>query len=204
MLTIIGLGNPGREYQKTRHNTGFMFVDYWAEKEKLSWRNDKFLKSAITGREGLVLVKPSTFMNKSGTAVKMIIDKINQEKLNFTYADQADGSLHFDYVSDTIFGEGIKGIFSDASNQLLVVHDELDLRLGEWKLNKSKSSPLHKGVSSIEDCLKAKDFWRLRIGVDNRLAEERIPGEKYVLQPFTKDELDTLQNAFAKMLEKTA
>jgi PTH1 family peptidyl-tRNA hydrolase len=203
MLTIIGLGNPGREYQNTRHNTGFMFVDYWAEKEKLSWRNEKFLKSAIAGREGLVLAKPSTFMNKSGIAVKKIMDKINQEKLNFTYAEQIDGSLHFDYVSDTIFGEGIKGIFSDASNQLLVVHDELDLRLGEWKLNKSKSSPLHKGVSSIEDYLKAKDFWRLRIGVDNRLVQERIPGEKYVLQPFAKDEIDILQNTFAKMLEKT-
>lgn len=161
------------------------------------------MKSAIAGREGLVLAKPSTFMNKSGIAVKKIMDKINQEKLNFTYAEQIDGSLHFDYVSDTIFGEGIKGIFSDASNQLLVVHDELDLRLGEWKLNKSKSSPLHKGVSSIEDYLKAKDFWRLRIGVDNRLVQERIPGEKYVLQPFAKDEIDILQNTFAKMLEKT-
>jgi Peptidyl-tRNA hydrolase len=149
-----------------------------------------------------MLIKPLTFMNKSGIAVKKIMDKINQEKLNFTYADQVDGSIHFDYVADTIFGEGIKSLFSDASNQLLVVHDELDLKLGEWKLNKGKSSPLHKGVASIEDHLKAKDFWRLRIGIDNRLPEERVPGEKYVLQPFTEKEAGILRNTFARMLEK--
>lgn len=202
MLTVVGLGNPDQKYQNTRHNAGFMFVDYWAEKENLNWKNDKFLKAALTGREGLMLAKPLTFMNKSGIAVKKIMDKINQEKLNFTYAEQADGSIHFDYVADTIFGEGIKGLFSDASNQLLVVHDELDLKLGGWKLNKGKSSPLHKGVASIEDHLKAKNFWRLRIGIDNRLPEERVPGEKYVLQPFTEKEIGVLQNTFAKIFER--
>ena len=83
------------------------------------------------------------------------------------------------------------------NQNLYVVHDELDLRLGSWKLTFGKSSPLHKGVLSVERYLKTPDFWRLRLGIDNRQPENRIAGEKYVLQKFTKKEHEEINHLFS-------
>ncbi|MBL7078049.1 aminoacyl-tRNA hydrolase [Candidatus Shapirobacteria bacterium] len=82
---------------------------------------------------------------------------------------------------------------------LYLAHDELDLKLGEWKLTFGKSSPLHKGVLSVEQYLKTKEFWRLRIGVDNRDSQGRIEGEKYVLQDFPASEKAILLKLFKEI-----
>ena len=83
---------------------------------------------------------------------------------------------------------------------LYIAHDELDLRLGEFKITLGKSSPLHKGVISVEEHLKSKDFYRIRIGVDNRDSENRIAGERYVLQEFNSQEKEILQRVFGKIV----
>jgi len=80
-----------------------------------------------------------------------------------------------------------------------LVHDELDLPLGSWKLSWGRSSPLHKGVLSVEKHLGTSEFWRLRLGVDNRLPEKRIAGEKYVLQNFASGEEEILFSVFEKI-----
>ncbi len=84
--------------------------------------------------------------------------------------------------------------------QLCLVHDELDLPLGSWKLSFGKGSPLHKGVASVEENLGGGSFWRLRLGIDNRPSNQRMPGIKYVLQKFSPREDDI----FSKLVHTLA
>lgn len=85
---------------------------------------------------------------------------------------------------------------------LCVVHDDLDLRLGTFKIQFATGPKIHYGLQSIEQELGTKDFWRVRIGVDNRDPDNRALGEEYVLEDFSKDELETLGNLFPKIWEE--
>jgi len=145
MKLIVGLGNPGSKYHLTRHNTGYMFIDY-------------LLKNDLLDNQTKTL-KPETYMNSSGNAV--------YKKLNF---------------------------YKLTLGNLLVVHDDLDLRLGEYKLQMARGPKLHNGIKSVEQALGSVDFWRLRLGVDNRDEENRTSGENYVLEPFKKSELIILKD----------
>ena len=177
MFIITGLGNPGEKYQDNRHNAGFMFIDYLYNNSEVvkPWKYDKYSQSEISQvtfpmtddrRLTTDLVKPQTYMNKSGDAVKKIIS--NQK--------------------------------SEISN-LFVIHDDLDLVLSNFKIQKGVGPKVHNGISSIEDVLGSKDFWRVRIGVDNR-EDKKISGETYVLQNFTSEEKTTLETTFPKILER--
>ena len=161
---IVGLGNPGNKFKKTRHNVGFMFLNMLADNNKLDWSNSKRFQSQIAKWNSTTLLKPQTYMNKSGIAVQIFCQK-----------------------------NGIKDFKS-----LLVIHDELDLPLGEFKLSFAKSSPSHNGVSSIEEKLGSDQFWRLRIGTENRELKE-ISGKEYVLQRFSQEELDKILAVFVKL-----
>jgi PTH1 family peptidyl-tRNA hydrolase len=81
---------------------------------------------------------------------------------------------------------------------LYLIHDDLDIRLGEYKIQFAKSPKDHKGVSSVMESLNSEDFWHLRIGVDNRAPDSRIDGETYVLQNFLPSELGILNQSIAK------
>ena len=88
--------------------------------------------------------------------------------------------------------------------QLYVVHDDLDIKLGEYKIQRGVGPKLHNGVNSIEEHVHNNQFWRIRIGVDNRTSEKRIPGDIYSLQDFTKQELEMVEKvnkAIIKELE---
>ena len=135
MILIIGLGNPGEEYKKTRHNIGREIVLMLQKKAGLGeFVLDKKWKSEASegkiGKEKIVLLLPDTFMNKSGTAV-------------------APAAKFFKINPKDIF----------------VVHDDADLPLGRAKLSFGKHSAGHKGVESVIRALKTKDFWRFRIGI---------------------------------------
>ncbi len=143
MKLIIGLGNPGKKYAKTRHNAGYILVDK--------------LHSMVSSMTDIVLLKPGTSMNKSGQAVKKLVDS-----------------------------------HKTAMGDLYIIHDDLDIKLGEYKIQKGKGPKDHKGVNSIEDSLGETDFWRIRIGVENRESEKRISGEEYVLQEFDGEELEII------------
>jgi len=82
---------------------------------------------------------------------------------------------------------------------LIVIHDDLDLRLGEFKIQKGKGPKVHNGVNHIEERLGTKDFWRVRIGVDARPLENRIPGDAYVLQNFLPEEKQILSQLFPEI-----
>ncbi|MDI6777715.1 MAG: aminoacyl-tRNA hydrolase [Patescibacteria group bacterium] len=175
---LAGLGNPGSKYQKTRHNAGFMLLDYFFEKfreefEFSHWELKKKLNAEISvGKIGdgkIILFKSQTFMNLSGASV-VAAKKYYKVKLE----------------------------------NIIVAHDEIDLPLGTFRISTGSSSAGHKGVQNIIDALGTKNFTRLRIGVDNRgdkpsfaKASEgkKIPTEKYVLGKFTSSENKKLEIA---------
>lgn len=98
-------------------------------------------------------------------------------------------------------GEAVKKFIQESKikpDELCIVHDDLDIPLGIYKIQLGKGPKLHYGIASIEGSLGTDDFWRVRIGVDNRDIESRIPGEEYVLQDFTPDESVILQNVLKK------
>lgn len=150
MKLIVGLGNPGIKYKKTRHNLGFRVIDELAEKFQSAF-NAEIYEKKIKNQK-IILAKPQTFMNNSGTSVKSI----------------------FDYYKIPI-------------EDILVVHDDIDLPLGEIKVQQGRGAAGHKGVQSIIDSLGSKDFIRMRIGIRPAQAEA-IDTEKFVLQKFTPEE----------------
>ena len=166
MKLIVGLGNPGDEYVNTRHNVGFMLVDRMA---KSSWKQSKNgLLTYSWLRSDVELVKPQTFMNKSGEAVGLVVKK---HKMDL--------------------------------DDVCIVHDDLDIKFGEFKIQKGKGPKIHKGIISVEKVLKGEDFWRVRIGTDNRQGEmKNIPGDKYVLSKFSGSEIGRLDEMFSLIISK--
>jgi len=166
MKLIVGLGNPGSKYIKTRHNIGFMVLDVLAEGEE--WKENKkanclYLKKQINSEE-VELVKPLTFMNNSGKAVNYIKQK------------------HYIKPED-----------------ILVIHDDIDLPLGEIKIQQNRSSAGHKGVQSIIDALGTKDFVRMRIGIrPEQLTQET---EDFVLEKFTPQEQEIIEEKIKRAAE---
>lgn len=85
---------------------------------------------------------------------------------------------------------------------LWVIHDDLDIALGNYKIQKGKGPKEHKGILSIEEKLGKNDFWRVRVGVENRSSDNRIPGEEYVLQDFKREELEKLAPVIDRIVQE--
>ena len=158
MKLIIGLGNPGKKYENTRHNIGFKiieaFIDSSSELSKLN--ENKKLKSFISINHGIILAQPITYMNKSAEA----IDKIA------TY-----------YKID----------WNDPENLFIEIQDDLDLPFGQLKIQKGKGAAGHKGVKSTMEVIPPEIIWRIRIGIAGK-TKDSMPGNAYVLSRFTKEE----------------
>lgn len=105
-----------------------------------------------------------------------------------------------------VSGQVIKKIlktFYVPRSKFYIIHDDLDIPLGKFKIQFAQGPKLHNGIKSIEEALKTKDFWRIRIGIDNRKKENWIEGEKYVLQDFLPEEQQILKaQVFPKILER--
>jgi len=89
------------------------------------------------------------------------------------------------------------------NTDLYIVHDDLDIPLGSYKIQLGIGPKVHNGVNSVETELGTKDFWRVRIGVDNRQADDRTQGEDYVLQNFTDEEKITINEVVVKICKET-
>ena len=164
---IVGLGNPGAEYQDTRHNAGFWFVDRLAQSASATFRHESRFHGEVTRvvlqGQDLWLLKPSTYMNDSGRAVAAM--------------------AHFYRV---------------VPEQILVVHDELDLPPGGIKLKKGGGAAGHNGLKDLLLALDSPDFWRLRVGIGH-------PGQRhevvdYVLHRPAKAEQEAIDAALARAL----
>jgi len=165
MWLIVGLGNPGRKYSKTRHNVGFMVVDALSSKYSIPLKGKS--KNFICGRccidgEDIIFLKPLTFMNRSGVAVKEAIRK-----------------------------------YTNIEN-LIVVHDDLDLDAGIIRIKKDGSAGGHKGIASVIEIIGTKDFLRLKIGIGR---PDRISAEEYVLSPFDKHERPVIKKTIEKAVD---
>jgi PTH1 family peptidyl-tRNA hydrolase len=161
MKIIVGLGNPGKKFEKTRHNLGFMVLDRFARKNKFpKFKMKKEFLATVSekkiGKEKIILVKPQTFMNNSGLAVKRIFEKLRTSNIE------------------------------PLTSNLWVIHDDLDIPFGKIKISFGRGSGGHKGVQSIIDEIGRKDFVRFRIGIGKK--EVGIRKEEFVLEKFSKRE----------------
>jgi len=158
LCMVVGLGNPGEAYAKTRHNTGFMVVDEVSETFSIALDKQKFdARFGIGSVNGvnIVLAKPMAYMNRSGPQVQKIA-----------------------------------GYFRILCEDILVVHDDIDLVFGRLKIKEKGGDGGHRGVRSIIDAFGGGDFTRLRIGVGRPDAERGA--SDYVLGKFTLEERNVL------------
>jgi PTH1 family peptidyl-tRNA hydrolase len=158
-MLIVGLGNPGKEYESTRHNLGFMLIDKLAHEEGISVNSREC--SSLVGR-GVIegartkLVKPQTFMNLSGPAVACLLAKIESESP------------------------------AERIGQLVVVSDDLALPIGKIRIRERGSAGGHNGLKSIIASIGTNEFMRLRIGIQ---PEHPISDSKrFVLDSFARSE----------------
>ena len=157
MNLVVGLGNPGPEYAHTRHNVGFFVVD------------------RIIRELGLAPFVPS-------------------EKFRSQLTRLDDAEHHWFFAKPDTFmnasGEAVGALirfYRLPLESLLIIHDDLDVPLGEVKMVFDRGSAGHNGVSSIIDALGGQGFYRLRIGIGSN-RDNNLPAEDYVLQPFTPEE----------------
>jgi len=157
MKLIVGLGNPGREYNKTRHNVGFMVVDKYLKKignPKLKEKFGGMYYEYFCNNEKIIILKPQEYINLSGMVVKKYVD----------------------YYNITV-------------DDILIVNDDLDLQVGNYKLKPSGSSGGHNGLKNLELNLGTKDYKRLKIGISN---DKSINTADYVLGKFDIVDLEKL------------
>src|SRR6476661_1908293 len=154
-LLVVGLGNPGREYERTRHNAGWLVLDELARRHGGSWRS-KFSGSLAEVRLGdlrLALLKPETYMNDSGRSV----------------------------------GAAVR-FFKVEPEQVLVVHDDVDLEAGRLQARAGGGLAGHNGLRSLAQHLGSQDFLRLRIGIGRPGRGDPRPVADWVLSPFSPEE----------------
>ena len=167
MHLIVGLGNPGKKYEQTRHNSGFIMIDRFAE--ELGVRFKKKKSGALIG-EGeflgakVILAKPQTFMNLSGEAVAKLCKwyKIPLENV-------------------------------------IVVYDDVYIKLGEVRTRLSGSSGGHNGMQNIIDCLGSERIARVRIGIGPSPENQDL--YDFVLGRLSDNELKILEGVYPKVVE---
>ena len=165
MKLVVGLGNPGREYENTRHNVGFSFIDFYLNYKNINsvW-SSKFdglvLQTEING-EKVFFLKPQTYMNLSGNSVKKIMS-------------------YYKILIDDI----------------IIISDDMDLLIGNYKLKLNGSSGGHNGLKNIELCLGTSNYKRMKIGISKN---NNIDMKDYVLGHFSKEDNEILDHLFLEL-----
>ena len=189
MILIVGLGNPSKKFEKTRHNVGFRVVNEFAKKNnfpdfKISKKFNALISEGEFNNEKVILAKSQTFMNLSGKAVKKLVS---------SFRFQVSG--------------------------LWVVHDDIDLPLGKIRIVKNRSSAGHKGVESIIRAINSKNFVRFRIGIlpktgkpknlekfvlqkPSKAKPSEAEDETKSQRPFNKDEEKIIKEVTQKTVEE--
>lgn len=165
MKLIIGLGNPGEKYKETRHNIGFAIIEKIKEVADFSDFKEQQKFGALIAEktkndgEKVLLVKPLSFMNRSGEVVHNLMQ-----------------------------------FYKVAKEDILVIHDDLDITLGEFKRTDDSSAAGHNGIKSIIESLGTQKFLRFRIGIEGseRKKQRTVPGDVFVLQKFSDEEISIL------------
>lgn len=169
MKILVGLGNPEKKYESTRHNLGKLIIENF-QKEikfpdfKLKKKFQALISEGKISKDKIILALPETFMNSSGRAVKSLISNYKMP---------------------------IKNIW--------IIHDDFDIELGKLRISKNKSSGGHKGIQSIINELKTKDFVRFRIGIKPKRRPKNL--DKFVLKKFTKQEKEVIKKAIKECVK---
>ena len=168
---FVGLGNPGTEYEATRHNAGFWWVDALADQLGVRLVPERAYQGLVArvnraGAEPVWLLQPMTFMNRSGASVAPLAR-----------------------------------FFKIAPEQVLVIHDELDLQPGQAKLKFGGSAAGHNGLKDIQGLLGTQDFWRLRLGIGHPGVKAEVVN--YVLKKPAPDQRDAIGKAIEQSLQAT-
>lgn len=167
MKLIVGLGNPGISYARTRHNVGFMVIDKFASAYQIAIEKKQcgaLLGTGVIAGEKVLLVKPQTYMNKSGEAVWAI--------LNY---------------------------YRDGVEDLIVIHDDLDLDFGRIRFKRDGGSGGHNGLKSLTKMLNSPEYSRLKIGIGRPPMFMRT--EDYVLASFLAKESEILPRIIQSAVE---
>lgn len=164
---VAGLGNPGREYARTRHNAGFWFADELAARLGVPFAPEAKFAGDVAKSGDVRIVKPMTYMNLSGRSVA-----------------------------------SLARFFGIAPAEILVVHDELDLKPGDAKMKLGGGVAGHNGLRDIQAQLGSAEFWRLRLGIghprDSELSQQEVVD--YVLRPPREEERAPIDDAIARAL----
>lgn len=165
MKLIVGLGNPGKEYENTRHNIGFQTIDLFAQKLGITISKIKFnglyVEILIHG-EKVILLKPQAYINLSGEVIHKFVD-----------------------------------FYKIKISDILIIHDDLDLEIGTFKLKKKGSSGGHNGLKNIELHLKTQEYPRIKIGISNN---KSIDTKDYVLGKLSNSEKEILNQIKLEVL----
>ena len=168
---IVGLGNPGAEYEATRHNAGFWWVDALAAQLRVPLQPERTYQALVArvnnapGASGPIwLLQPMTYMNRSGVSVA-----------------------------------GLARFFKIAPAEVLVVHDELDLLPGQAKLKFGGSAAGHNGLKDIHQMLGSPDYWRLRLGIGHPGVKAEVVN--YVLKKPSADDRTAIARASTQSLQ---
>ena len=182
MKLIVGLGNPGEKYKNTRHNVGFVVLDKLAQELGIkNFESSKKLQSLI-----YIYSQPTSHNSQ------LVLAK-PQTFMN----------------NSGIAVKKLVDFYKVDKSNLWVIHDDLDIKFGQYKIQFGKGPKVHGGLLSIYKELGTKNFWHVRVGVDNRSMniESRTTGEEYVLQEFTGQEelvlLKMLESIIGDLSEKS-
>ncbi len=163
MKLIAGLGNPGTQYANTRHNIGFIALDYLSAFLKINFKpgkGDFYFASGKYRNEDYFLLKPSTFMNNSGLAILQFLEL-------------------YENIEDSM--------------NILVVHDDFHIPLGTIRIRTNGSDAGHNGVSSVMYHLNTDEFTRMRIGIGKKEIIRKDEYVDFVLTDFNADETEKIE-----------
>ncbi|HZQ61677.1 MAG TPA: aminoacyl-tRNA hydrolase [Casimicrobiaceae bacterium] len=166
---LVGLGNPGREHETTRHNAGFWYADAVVRRIGAAFVSEGRFHGLVARGDGdLRVLKPATYMNLSGRAVSALMR-----------------------------------FFNIAPHEMLVAHDELDLKAGSIKIKFGGGNAGHNGLRDITTQLGTGDFWRLRIGIGHPRDSEfpQQPVVDYVLRGPRPEERQAIEAAIGRGIE---
>ena len=153
MKLVVGLGNPGREYENTRHNIGFLTIDKFADKLGVAITKSKFnglYGETLINGEKVLFLKPQSYINLSGEVIRKFVD-----------------------------------FYKISISDILIIHDDLDLEVGTYKIKQKGSSGGHNGLKNIELHLGTQEYKRIKIGISNN---KNIDTKDYVLGKLSNEE----------------
>jgi peptidyl-tRNA hydrolase, PTH1 family len=191
MKIIIGLGNPGEKYAQTRHNVGFIILD--EIQKKLGFSDFEFNKKF----NALVSEKNIAEENIKKNFLTHLFSSTKQEKIILIKPQT--------FMNNS--GESVRAIFDFykiSPRDLIIINDDLDILVGNYKITPNSSARGHNGVQSIIDHIGTSNIKRIKIGVENELgrASRQASGEKFVLDNFTADELTKVLNLTDPLIEE--